>query len=203
LGNNYSRIVAENLRRLFDAPPGDLTDRLGAKLDASGDWRFRAFGKDCRMAPGGISLDGRSEASVLGVLLSLYALHASPVSLQRDPFRAFREFADSTPYHGAFAAHTEHILVPHVHRILQAMPTVRAALDGRDAPADLGGDGAVVVHPLPKIALCYLFYEADEDFPASVTCLFSQNADRFLPVDGLADVGEYTSRAMIGIVADR
>jgi len=50
-----------------------------------------------------------------------------------------------------------------------------------------------------KIALCYLFYEADEDFPASATCLYSTYAEQFLPVDALADVGEYTSRTILNI----
>jgi hypothetical protein len=56
-----------------------------------------------------------------------------------------------------------------------------------------------VVHPLPKIALCYIVYKADEDFPASVTCLFSANAHRFLPTDALADTGEYTSKKILEI----
>ncbi|MFP4308093.1 MAG: DUF3786 domain-containing protein [Desulfococcaceae bacterium] len=53
---------------------------------------------------------------------------------------------------------------------------------------------------MPKIALSDISHEADEDFPASATCLFSANADEFLPVDGLADLGEYTSRAILGVV---
>jgi hypothetical protein len=59
---------------------------------------------------------------------------------------------------------------------------------------------AFVVHPLPKIALCYIFYVADDDFPASVTCLYSNNAHHFLPIDALADVGEYTSRRMLTLI---
>ena len=41
----------------------------------------------------------------------------------------------------------------------------------------------------------------DEDFAANLTCLFAANAHRFLPTDALADVGEYTSRAMIAALA--
>jgi hypothetical protein len=67
-------------------------------------------------------------------------------------------------------------------------------LSGQAAPSSVSGDFAFVVRPLPKISLCYIFYEADEDFPASVTCLFSNNANTFMPMDGLADVGEYTSK---------
>ena len=40
----------------------------------------------------------------------------------------------------------------------------------------------------------------DEEFPASVTCLFSANALSFMPLDGLADVAEYTSKEIIRLI---
>ena len=64
-----------------------------------------------------------------------------------------------------------------------------------DPPKDLA-----VNLPGEKSAERYIFYEADADFPASVTCLFSCNANRFLPMDGLADVGEYTSRKIVALL---
>jgi len=41
---------------------------------------------------------------------------------------------------------------------------------------------------------------ADEEFPASVTCLFAANAELFMPVDGLADVGEITAKKIIDVL---
>ena len=38
------------------------------------------------------------------------------------------------------------------------------------------------------------------DFPASATCLYSNNANRFMPTDRLADVGEYTSRKILNLI---
>jgi hypothetical protein len=70
-------------------------------------------------------------------------------------------------------------------------------LQGRSPEGDVPDDWALVVDALPKIALCYHFYLPDEDFPANVACLYANNADRFLPTDALADVGEYMSRALI------
>ncbi len=64
----------------------------------------------------------------------------------------------------------------------------------------MGGDFAFVVYALPKVALCYIFYKSDQDFPASVTTLYSNNAISFLPIDALADVGEYTSKKIIEIL---
>ena len=62
------------------------------------------------------------------------------------------------------------------------------------------GDFSLIVYPLPKIALNYIFYRADDDFPATVTCLFSHNAAAFLPTDALADTGEYTSKKILEII---
>ena len=59
---------------------------------------------------------------------------------------------------------------------------------------------AKIVQTNLKKLYCYILYEADEDFPAAVTCLYSSNADRFMPMDGLADVGEYTSKKIIDLV---
>ena len=117
-----------------------------------------------------------------------------------EPLKAFKEFPDSAPYVGAFASHTEQILVPAVDRIKARTDRIIKRLDGQSAPASVSGDFTFVVRPLPKIFLCYIFYEADEDFPPSVTCLYSCNANRFMPMDGLADVGEYTSKTILEMI---
>jgi hypothetical protein len=98
------------------------------------------------------------------------------------------------------ATHTEQVLVPHVPKITAGLEVILRTLKGETAPAGTSGDTSFVVYPLPKIALCYILYEADEDFPAAVTCLYSSNACQFMPIDGLADVGEYTSKKIIDLV---
>jgi hypothetical protein len=135
----------------------------------------------------------------MDILISLYALNARPDPCVWIPFKAFREFPDSAPYVAAFAAHAEQVLVSHVEKIRNRRDQVLEKLNGREAPEGKGGDFSLVVHPLPKIALCYIFYLADQEFPPSVTCLFSSNARLFLPLDALADTGEYTSRKIMEI----
>lgn len=149
--------------------------------------------------PDGIRLGGKAADGVVGILVSLYALNAHPDPCVIRPFKAFKEFPDSMPYAGAFVTHAEQVLAPHAERIRASTDTILATLDGEASPEGAGGDFSFMVFALPKIALCYIFYQADEDFPASATCLYSSNARRFLPVDGLADAGEYTSRKLIAI----
>ncbi|MFZ5569834.1 MAG: DUF3786 domain-containing protein [Thermodesulfobacteriota bacterium] len=197
--DNYAKITRENLIRLYASLPGDLAENLPARRE--GDrFVFNAFGHPCAISPEGVHFGGGDFPSVLGILVSLYALNARPDGCLELPFRAFKEIPDSRPYVGAFSTHTEQVLVPHVAAIRKNSDRIRDALNGREAGPEVGGDFALIVYPLPKIALCYIFYMADEDFPAGVTCLYSGNARLFLPVDALADVGEYTSKRMVEVI---
>jgi len=196
---NYEIIVQGNLDRLYNNLPVDFAQNLPAEQE--GDrFVFDAFGEKCFIEPKGITIGEDAYSSVLGILISLYAVNARPDKCIPAPFRAFKEFPDSMPYVGAFATHTEQLLVPNVSKISKAILSIVETLKGEESPEGTGGDFSFVVYPLPKIALCYIFYEADEEFSASVTCLYSNNARLFLPLDALADVGEYTSRKILKLI---
>ena len=199
MSDTYASIVRENHQRLFQSLSPSLAEDLLARREGL-DFIFNAFGETCRITPEGFVLGNTMQTGVTGILLSLYALHASSTPHILEPFKAYREFPGTTPYVGAFATHTENILVPHVKAIKAKKNEIVHKLNGFVHEKPVSGDFGFVVYPLPKIALCYLFYEADEDFPASATCLYSFNASAFMPNDALADVGEYTSKKIIELV---
>jgi len=191
--DNYAKIVQDNLIQLYGNLPKDLARNLPGEQQGE-QFVFDAFGEKCLIEPKGITLGDKEHSSVFGILISLYALNTRPdicVPVQ---------FPDSMPYVGAFTTHTEQLLVPHVAKIRESAQIITETLKGEEAPDGTGGDFSFIVYPLPKIALCYIFYDADDDFPASVTCLYSNNARLFLPVDGLADVGEYCSKIILKLV---
>jgi hypothetical protein len=199
--DNYAKIVQSNLDRLYNDLPQGLARNLPGEQADGGRFIFDAFGEKCVIEPNRITLGKEAYSSIFGILISLYALNACSDNCVPFPFKAFKEFPDSMPYAGAFTTHTEQILVPHVGKIKQAVSKITKTLKGERAPSETGGDCSFIVYPLPKIALNYIFYDADDDFPASVTCLFSNNANQFMPIDGLGDVGEYTSRKILKIVS--
>lgn len=199
MGDNYAKIVQGNLKRLYGNFPENLAQALPAGRDKD-SFLFHAFGEKCELGPGGIFLGKVQQTGVIGILISLYALHAGTEPSMLEPLKAFKDFPNSMPYAGAFVTHTQQILVPHVERIEKTKEQIMANLSGRNAPIGVEGDFSFVIYPLPKIALCYIFYEADDDFSASVTCLYSNNALLFLPIDALADVGEYTSRKILDLI---
>ncbi len=199
MGNNYAKLVQENLRQIYEKRSAEELGRcLPGKVEGK-TVSFSAFGRICRISPEGIWLGEEKQESVMGILLSLYALHAGPEQAVLYPLKAFKDFPDSGPYTGAFVTHTQNVLIPHVPKIGKQMAGIMEKLRGEK---NRDGDFSFIIWPMPKIALCYIFYEADEEFSASVNCLYSSNASLFMPMDGLADVGEYTSAAIIRILSE-
>jgi hypothetical protein len=199
MSNNYAKIVQDNLKKLFENLPTDFADALPAQQNGDGFW-FEAFGETCEIRSDGIFLGDVQQTGVIGILISLYALNTKLEPCLIEPLKAFKDFPNSMPYAGAFVTHTQQILVPYVKKIQVSTHRIIETLNGCESPSNVGGDFSFMIYPLPKIALSYIFYEADEDFPASVTCLYSNNALSFLPIDGLADVGEYTSKKILDII---
>lgn len=193
---SYEKIISDNLREAFSRPLSELERSVGAKREGN-TLTFRAFGQDCRLDSEKISLSGIVNLDPKGVLVSLYARHAIPDKIQMAPFTSFRDFQGSMPYQHAFTANSERVLLPHVPLIKEKAGTITEAFGGE---CGVGGDFSLILYPLPKIALLYICYLSDEEFSAAVTILFSANALSFMPLDGIADVAEYTSKEMIHLV---
>jgi len=197
MGTNYEKIVEENLLKLFSEIPPDFDKSIGGEKSGEG-FSFRAFGEDCRISPAGITLGAKQCVDPRGLLISLYALHPTHGPIQLEPFKSFKELPGSMPYQGAFSANSERVLVPCTEPIKENQEGIIEVFDGEDGHE---GDLSFILYPLPKIALYYIFYLGDEDFPPSATCLFSANAVSFMPLAGLADVAEYTSKGIIKFIS--
>ena len=199
MADNYTQIIENNLSALYNNLPEKLAEFLPGKQNEN-LFEFMAFGEKCQISPKGIMLGNEKQTGAPGIIISLYALHAGSHAVILKPLKAFKEFPDTMPYVGAFTSHTEQILIPHVRQIETAQKKIIKYLQGTETCAAESGDFSFFVTPLPKITLCYIFYNADEDFPPSATCLYSNNASLFLPPDALADVGEYTSKKIIELL---
>ena len=196
MATGYKGIIAENLSKIFDHPSPELLIFSGAEQKGE-SLVFNAFGQACSVDREKVTLSQTESSGPRALIITLYLLHANADEIQMEPFRSFKDFPGSMPYHGAFSANSERVLIPHVPRIQERRGEIRRTFrgdDGRD------GDFSLILYPLPRIALYYIFYTADEEFPASTTCLFSSNALSFMPLDGLADLAEYTSKEIIRLV---
>jgi len=75
--DNYAKIVQDNLKKIYENLPEDLDRHLPG--NRQGDrFVFEAFGERCEIRPDGIFLGQKQASGVLGILISLYVLHAAP-----------------------------------------------------------------------------------------------------------------------------
>lgn len=199
MSDNYGKIIQDKLRQLYGNLPIDLSQNLPGE-QVGKQFHIDAFGEKCVIDPKGIILGEEEYSSILGLIVSVYALNANSENCVLSPLKSFQEFPDSASHISASAMPTSKLLRPHVPEIKKAEQSIVKAFNGEKGPSEAGGDFSFILYPLPKIALCYIFYEADDDFPASVRCLYSNNANQFMPVSGLADVGEYTSRQILKLI---
>ncbi|MBI4774178.1 MAG: DUF3786 domain-containing protein [Deltaproteobacteria bacterium] len=198
MSDELLKIQREYIRRRYDQLPEDMDQRLLA-IREKDSFHFKAFGQPCTVSPDGITLGGVPITGPIGVLIALYVFHAVRDPVQIEPVKSFKQIKGTTPYHGAFSARSEKSLIPYVTGIRQNKETLLSVFDGKESEGTKG-DSSFILYPLPKVPLQYIFYLADEEFPASVTCLLASNAELFMPVDGLADVGEYTAKRIVEIV---
>lgn len=163
---------------------------------------FQAFGEPCNLTPTDILLSGKSAAGPESLLIAMYASGVPALSCQLEPLKSFKELPNSMPYQAAFAANAELILVPQVIKIRAHRDRIVSKFSGQINDQPISGDFSFTLWPLPRIPLYYIFNLPDEEFSAAVTCLFAANAQLFLPIDGLADVAEYTGKRLIKLLPE-
>ena len=198
MSDNLLKIQLAYLKELYDQLPQDLEKSLPA-IRENDVFHFKAFGEPCSISPKGISLGGEMTTGPIGILIALYARNARKEAFQLNPLKSFKQIKGSMAYQSAFTSRSEKSLIPYVSRIQGCKKKVIKTFDGHENEGT-SGDLSFTLYPLPKIPLYYIFYLADEEFQASVTCLFAANTELFMPVDGLADVGEFTAKKIIEIV---
>jgi len=200
--DHFLEIQKEYLRKAWLRPMKELEESIPARR--RGDcFHFQAFGEPCELYPQEIILGGQRISGPEGILIALYAYFVVREEVQLKPLKSFKQLPRSMAYQGAFSAHAERILIPHVSEIQRHKEELAFRFSGHinfDPPF---GDFSFTLYPLPKVGLYYIFYLPDEEFGGSASCLFSANASHFLPLDGLADTAEYTARKIIQIISGK
>ncbi|MGD9074213.1 MAG: DUF3786 domain-containing protein, partial [Desulfobacteraceae bacterium] len=141
--SNYEKIIQENLTRIYADPQENLEKALPADREDNA-FLFRAFGQDCSLEPEKITMYGRPETGPKALLVSLYATHVNHEPIQLEPFKAFKDLPGSMPYHGAFSANSEQVLVPHVAQIKKDHDVILGVFSGEIGPEGVAGDFSFV-----------------------------------------------------------
>jgi hypothetical protein len=198
---NFLQIQKEYLEKVWTRASQELEESLPARF-RDDCFYFQAFGEPCELYRQEILLGGKQLTGPEGILIALYAFHVRKEAPQLHLLKSFKQFPGGMGYQGTFVTNAEKILHPHISAIQQHQQKLIDRFSGQFNPDVRRCDFSFTLYPLPRVGLYYIFDLPDEEFPASVTCLFPSNATHFLPVAGLADVAEYTAKKIIELVTE-
>jgi hypothetical protein len=185
---NYEEVYNGLAARLGQADFRHAMLELGAR-DAGEEVAIDAFGRTCLVGPEGVrARDGGPLDFTVRIVLAYYVLHAGrgPVDGQ---WASYRDFRDGAFFHAAFSQIVENKIARDFSGRPADLKAAAAELGGEPLEAGLGGDLCIQFPALPKIPLALVFYDEDEDFPASARVLFDANAPLFLDMECLAVLG--------------
>ncbi|MBF0528190.1 MAG: DUF3786 domain-containing protein [Deltaproteobacteria bacterium] len=185
---NYD-VVYESLRnRLSRVDREHAVQSLGANRHRDG-LSVKLLGRTCLVTRDEIqAADGKPLAITSRLCLAYYLLHAGRGNLEQT-WVAYRDFKDGAFFHTAYAQLVENEIAG---TFAGRLPRLRETVDrigGEVLPTDSGGDLCAKFLMLPRIPLSVVFYDADDDFPASARVLYDASATRFLDMECLAVLG--------------
>ena len=176
----------------------DMAARISALYNEDDDALLLAMlGQEYVVRHEGILLHGqKAPESHAGVILEY--LFSPGTSQVMQPWRSIGSFAGQAP--AGFRKKVELPVAQYAGDVVARANTVLQMIDAKAVPSLLGSDLALTVRALPKVALHVELSEENQDFPAEVWVLFSQNADEFLSVAGMQALGEIFKERLLGLL---
>lgn len=150
------------------------------------------LGVSYRVSPGGI-LDSRGETPGFDVCVVLlkYLLRCPGALPVAKEWVSYRGFKDSGPLTTYFAKEVEGAIAAAFSGRARALAGACAALGGYPPAISARYDLAMQFDMLPRVPLCLLFNDADDEFPATCSVLFERRAEEYLDPECLAILGRH------------
>lgn len=121
----------------------------------------------------------------------LRAADGTPIS---GKWLSFRELPQGQFYFRAFQGYAERPLVEAVGNDITGIREAAERLGGQNIAY---GDCGYAFDVLPRVRLAVVHWLGDEEFPPNASVLFDASAERYLPVDGLANLGRMLTSRLV------
>ncbi len=135
-----------------------------------------------------------NQANPLEQAFLLYYLSTADGAPLTGKWISFSELQDGRFYIQAFQGYTGQELARAFEDDRFAFEQAAQALGGVPHPL---GDAAYIFQALPNAPLLAVYWQGDEDFPASCQILFDAAANHYLPTDAYAILGSFLTRMLI------
>lgn len=170
-------------RELLDADPGEVAKRsLAEYIPATGEYSLVALGETYLVNPAAksiknISNPGRKYEHFLNLSIPIYLTQARDVPVSGELVKELKG--------GEFFFRGSHTLPLEAVSRKYASDRELFLEAGRAMGGDpfKGGDAAFSFNFFPRVAMAFVLWMEDDEFPARATLLFDANADKHMALD--------------------
>jgi len=185
---HYEEVYAGLVTRLGTLDLRWLADGLGAQYD-SGALLISSFGKIYRVTKDGVTNSAGSVPPIdLRIVLAYYVLQGGTAELSGQ-WVSFRDFKEAAFFMATYKDLVERPLAEAFSGRLADLKACSQLLGGQEFPELGTGDLCYRFPALPNLPLVLVFYDADEELPASATLLYDLHSTFFLDLECLAVLG--------------
>jgi hypothetical protein len=149
------------------------------------------FRERCAVRNDAVYRDGLRLDSIAGILILRYLIASGTAPLMGEwvPYRVFK---DGALFAAHIKTHIEDVLAREFSGKKPLLADRLKALGSRPHHVASNPDVSAVLEPFPAVPVLCLFWDRDEEFPASFHFLFDASAPDYLDLESLAVLLHYT-----------
>lgn len=193
--SNYDRVLEELLAVAQQTGAVANAPALAGRVEG-GAALLPLFGEECAVRPDGVYKEGRKLDTIGSILLLRYLLQAGTGERQHT-WLPYRDLKDGAQFSSYIKAHIEDKIAETFAGKRAVLRERLTALGAAPSEGEMQGDLVLLVSPLPKLPVLCIFWDRDEEFPASFQFLFDGSAPAYLDLESLAVVLQYISMKVV------
>jgi hypothetical protein len=196
----YGPALIKAQEELLQRDPFVIANWAGVRYepgaDGCGQFVVRFWGEALTVGyPGGAVLDALGQTPTVPVrLIALHYLLTATGAPMADRWSAFREFPGGMGYDAAFQARANRRLAAAFSEKLPLFREAGRAMGGIPLAV---GDAAFAFDVFPRLRVAVVIYRGDEEFAGSANLIFDGAADRYLPTEDQAVLGDVVAGRLI------
>lgn len=196
--DNYEKVARQWADELAGRDLSDSAARMGLGWDGSG-LEIPVLGRPFRVSAHGVEAaggEGDEPDFMVKIIASCYVLQAGAGELS-GVWTSYRELPGGAFFNSFLEANVETRLAQVFDRALPALDSCAHALGGEPHEGLGTGDRCYRFPALPSVPVLLIFWDGDEEFPASARILFDESASAFLDMECLAALGYMVALRLI------
>ena len=194
--DNYEIVYRGLVEKLAGIDLPETVTALGGYQHGNHLW-MKIVGRPCIISPQGVlNSDGREPNVSIRIVLCHYLIQAGQGKTTGE-WVSYRDFKDSAFFISWYQINSEDRIARHFSGKARELENEAAKLEGEPYTGFQTGDVCYYLQALPRVPLLLVFYDKDEEFPASCKLLFDRSAPVWLDMECLAVLGSIVAGLLI------